>query len=785
MTWAHVNKEGLIDWTSDVEQDGLVQVKLPAIGERDRLYFKDGKARIERHMMEGAKGGKRPSPVESLAKEARELAIKAIGLYPLPSSKGSGQEAQGGVTVLIPCCGKAAWVRETVDSVLAQTRLPDAIKVLLMDADSRAMKDELEALSSIIRCERAERMDVVAARNYLAEQCGTEFFAFLDADDILQEDFLEKALSDEADFILTPFSRYEDGSVQEELGKPTEGNLAAVCRKSAFLALGGLDAGFAECGHEDTDFILSVLESGFAVRVEWGTRCLIRRDNDEEWRASSFTCSEPFIARQAEAIGKILEKHRNPLCASLAAAGLAALGTGDAAWKNRPFLRYLETGDDAHLRYILKKEHPQAITEEILSFINSCGTAGLYAALPGRDFAEAQEFAGGFEGWRFLNCEPTDKEKATIAKRVKGRAFDVLFLDATERDAPTFMDIVLEHDAALVNASLQLENESGAAFVAEAMRNYFCAFFPLYRKEIAEFSGDGLLLAGSLAGAETSLLEMERDSFVKEYEAEWGDPMKPQPVTFELGKDCNRECAYCPQVRGRPYPKYSDEEMYGRFDKMLARVEALAHGNIKPQLMGGEPALWSDGLVRKILKRLKDCPQIVVLTNRDIRTSAWEEDKRVVFYWHVVDWHDAGKIDIAPNERPMLVVTREDMDKLEAFMKANAGQKINFVEYDGNDEAMRLTPDDRTRLAKLKCIYCEIDAHEETPGILSDDEGRKFCREGKMRVWQANCTSMAIASCCRVDARYYRPYEEFCGQALPQEACADCQQWGIWLRMEE
>ena len=126
------------------------------------------------------------------------------------------------VSVLIPCFGKAAWLEECVRSVLAQTKPADNICILLMDRKSRRMKAGLEALSPAVRCICSERLGVCRARNVLAQNCPTEFFVFLDADDTLAPDFLEKTSARRADFVFSSCRILENGIIRERVELPSD-----------------------------------------------------------------------------------------------------------------------------------------------------------------------------------------------------------------------------------------------------------------------------------------------------------------------------------------------------------------------------------------------------------------------------------------------------------------------------------------------------------------------------------------------------------------------------------
>ena len=767
MIYAKFTDEGVLDWTSEVPQEGLAAMDLPAAGEGDEIRLeKDGTVSLIR----AGEPGEFLQEVESVISEALmnlEAASFFWALHNLMIEEKTEEGSIGAVSVLIPCYGKAAFVKETVQSAAAQTKPAEEIRVLLMDEASQAMQAELEALGKNVVCETHEQMDVVSARNYLAKKCKSEYFVFLDADDLLDSDFLEKACGFRSDFIAGACGFVFDG---EKHAAPDffYGNLTGVFRRDAFLDLGGLDAAFSECGREDTEFLLRAIFSGKSFRVEKSARYWIRRDRQNlEWKASSFTESDIFQNTQKTAVRMLLEKHR-----------IGFPGKTRAAIKKDDILsqRYVEDGNLCHLYYSLKDSNFFRLKVCERLFQQDVFSCGMF---PGRSFSAAPIFTGDFSQWRFLNCKPSAGQLAFIKERFMGRRFDVLFLSLPlDGKRPCFADLFRGTDKAMVHRSFAFSETSGSNFRIEAYRNFFCVHAPVFLEETTVYSS----IAEDLTwddvrtlvpdGAESNLQILTHFDKAA-YRQTYGRPYM-QMITFELNKECNRDCAYCTQARGRPFPHYDDEEIFSRFDKMLSHLEKITDGKISPQIMGGEPTLWSGALIEKILERLSDYPQVVVVTNHDKKDSAWERSPKVIFYTHLVDWEGMGKLPPAKNEGFMIVVTKQNLPFLEDFIRANAGQQINIDAYIGEDESLALSDEDRKIIAEIEAKYPAVDgailASVRTgyKSIVAPEE----C-VGKANIWRADCTSMTVCPCCGRDQKVI-PYAEFTGQLPCLEDCGDC-----------
>ncbi|NLH50638.1 MAG: glycosyltransferase family 2 protein [Myxococcales bacterium] len=125
------------------------------------------------------------------------------------------------VTVIIPCYNLGAYVKEAVESALAQ-RCP-AVEVLVIDDGSRdaatvRVLDELAARRPI-RLIRTPNRGVAAARNQGLQEARGEFVCFLDADDRLEPDALATlaaALRSSPEAVLAYPSGYRFGAYRSD-----------------------------------------------------------------------------------------------------------------------------------------------------------------------------------------------------------------------------------------------------------------------------------------------------------------------------------------------------------------------------------------------------------------------------------------------------------------------------------------------------------------------------------------------------------------------------------------
>jgi len=180
------------------------------------------------------------------------------------------------ISVLMPCFNHGAFIREAIDSVLAQT-LQDFEIVIVDDGSTDAVTTQ--TLSQL----RTAKTTVLttgnrglpAARNHAARHASGEFFCALDADDKLATTWFEKAIGvldarPEIAFVSHWLDTFGD---EHWTWKPERCDLpsllarnavngAALVRRNAFEAVGGYDESMRE-GCEDWDFWLRLVEHGF------------------------------------------------------------------------------------------------------------------------------------------------------------------------------------------------------------------------------------------------------------------------------------------------------------------------------------------------------------------------------------------------------------------------------------------------------------------------------------------------------------------------------------------
>ncbi|MCX6954347.1 MAG: glycosyltransferase family A protein, partial [Verrucomicrobia bacterium] len=99
------------------------------------------------------------------------------------------------VSVVIPCFNSARWLPATLDSVLAQTW--PRVEIIVVDDGSRddSLAVARRYASRGVRVESIANSGAAAARNHGLALARGDYLQFLDADDLLAPDKLEKQLA--------------------------------------------------------------------------------------------------------------------------------------------------------------------------------------------------------------------------------------------------------------------------------------------------------------------------------------------------------------------------------------------------------------------------------------------------------------------------------------------------------------------------------------------------------------------------------------------------------------
>jgi glycosyltransferase involved in cell wall biosynthesis len=199
----------------------------------------------------------------------------------------SGSE-NSDITVVIPCFNYGAYVREAVDSVLAQDGGPAQIVVVDDGSTDPGTTRSLDSLPDGVHVMRRENGGPAAARNSGAAETDTPYLLMLDADDKLAPGALASLRSPlDSDpqlgysYGLIEFFgewsgrlSFPDYDPYRLLYRPIVGATSLV-RRSVWDDIGGFDAKVR--GYEDWDFYLSALVRGWRGRRVPHVALLYRR----------------------------------------------------------------------------------------------------------------------------------------------------------------------------------------------------------------------------------------------------------------------------------------------------------------------------------------------------------------------------------------------------------------------------------------------------------------------------------------------------------------------------
>lgn len=206
------------------------------------------------------------------------------------------------VSVIIPCYNAAAFVQEAVESAIAQTHRP--LEIICVDNnstdDTLAILRRLEEQHpNLIRVFEEPQAGAPAARNCGLQHAWGKWIQFLDADDLLYPDKIERQLAlREADTELIIGSydwQTTDGrstAVRPLPGDPYQalyfsrfGNTVAnLWRKAALPGVAAWDTTYPSC--QDYDLLLRLVEAGVQWTLDPEPSALIRQQENSVSRFS-------------------------------------------------------------------------------------------------------------------------------------------------------------------------------------------------------------------------------------------------------------------------------------------------------------------------------------------------------------------------------------------------------------------------------------------------------------------------------------------------------------------
>ncbi len=765
---------------TEIECDGYVESDLKPLSDGESAVW-NGKEfeysfldRIEKMQDSGEK-----STEEGAVKGIQSAVYSAI----TPISSGKSWQFREGekAAVLIPCLGKAEYVLAAARSCARQTRMPDEIHILLMDEESAQKRQELEEVSSRVKCHEHERMNAAEARTYLAQLTEAEWIVFLDADDMLAENFIEEtsrhrcAVCYPAISILTG-AKAEDFECRKDLADihPANAvcqNLTALMRREAFLQT-GLDPELAE-GGEDLDFLLRLFEEKKFLAVHTsGTRYFWRQEVDGQ-----LTARKGFFVSSL----KMLFKHREFLAEELEWLGRLNKAQMRALW-------FLRNWTDKNL--ILYSQVPCLSCTDSYGFhLKKIAPLAVNAL---RNLAQISRTR--ITRSVFRPEDYTAEGGASIEEamgHIEGRSFDAVIFNPVDPEQPC--DMFLMQPQMIARKSLIDEMDGlgieGLDRVFYLLGKYSCFVFPRQRSRERIFAADSRAEEAWQTVCGMKFLPDEIKTRVSAYTEFmrtgefYTTSLNPlQKATFILNRKCNRSCEYCLEKEMESSCDLADDEIFSRFDTALCELEKLTGGRLVPHLMGGEPTIWSEKLTERIIERLKGYREVYVFTNGANRKSKFFEQPNFKFLTHLVDWKgkEFSGLEILPNELVNICVLKSELGDLEKFIETipedENKDKVYFQPCQSQNAEWNMDEEGFERLSEI------LLSHEIPSAVIQYAEnlknfGAEFvqrnCAQGQ-GVWNVDCISLKISPCCNMKNAV--PLEEF--NPARAKDCAGCLNFG-------
>lgn len=654
------------------------------------------------------------------------------------------------LTVLIPCWGKAKYVKDTVKSVLDNSLLPDKVIILLMDEDSVALKSELEAMSNIIDCREHERLDVARARNYLATLADSEWLMFLDADDQPDPCYFETLLKgDEPNSInaaiRASMARGFDLKKNEECNnKPVTKSFAIYTGCLTFTGCFIVHRDVMEQYQFDPDCNSASEDTAFLIKVY----------SDKKFVSYCYP----------ERIFKYLK------------------GTDNALTSVPP--------EEAHfdvtlLKHILPHVYDNLSRQKYLPLNGKQLLYAIKAAFSG-DFGPAEFFYDYENRYR----DKLQEKSSEIHKLIQESAARECFRYYKKEDylPMGYFPESIELDGAFDACIVLPENASEASIFSSS---YCCL---IHRDIIPEISGLPtwrqrleLLLAKytvKFIGTFSSESSYKELSFLyKKPELKYEDTPF-HSITFSLNRTCSENCAYCNQLK---VDNIDEDKLYENFDRYLTKAEEAYGVKVFPQLLGGEPTLLSYGTQIKILGRLKEYPMIMLFTNGYDKSAPLYVHPNVIKNVHAMTLTQAAELikELKKPDLTVYVATKGQLPEIEQWLESSRELvKDSFqlipcmntgnAEYDCGEEEL-------VKIAQLTKEYKLNDfaSPELTEVILQQrfDIARAQCPK-KTSTLQVDCITGKVLPCCNYAANVAVDIDEFdfndTTKYLNAEACSKC-----------
>lgn len=184
------------------------------------------------------------------------------------------------VSIIIPCYNQGKYVAEAIQSALDQTY--ENVEIVVVndgstDNSSEIIQQFADKYKNILFFDNKENNGVIFARNMAVDACSGDYILPLDADDIIEPTYVEKAenvLSNNSNIGIVYCRAKLFGSIEKEWKLSTFDKskilyencifCSALFRKTDFIKLGGYKD-YMAYGCEDYDLWLSFIEQHYDV----------------------------------------------------------------------------------------------------------------------------------------------------------------------------------------------------------------------------------------------------------------------------------------------------------------------------------------------------------------------------------------------------------------------------------------------------------------------------------------------------------------------------------------
>lgn len=638
-----------------------------------------------------------------------------------PSGGSLIKEKSNKISVLIPSYKKEKWVKEAIQSALDNTMKPFEVMVLAMtDEDYNSASEITDPIVKVIK---HNQLNASAARNKLVTLCNTEYFIFLDADDLLANNFIETVYNCEASIVGVPVKQeWEWTKVNRYY--IAYANLTVLLHKEVWNEIGGLREDLAT-GGEDNYFLNKIFEQkkwliDFSLDSYFEYRIVDKDSLFQKNNNANFNLS----------VEKELYLNKDWYLENLNKTALPLFWVKDSF---DDFLKKYKNGNNTGIPLKIDIKNP---------FYNNS-----FEKAVAERWNNARHL---FEESRMRDTNYVCKDENNI--QLYGRKFDVYVFSP-----PTLnWNFSKNKNAFYVNnpnVDLSLPTE-------EILKNYSVHF-----SETQNFIVDidnTISIENEIKKLKNEVKEMTKDIYIE------GPQAHENAYTLAFFSKCNKNCYYCLQ---NGLDKNLDENtLYENFLTAVNKLESLHGLRWRPILSGGEITLCSDEFAKKIMERLKDYDKITLLTNgTKYKESIFYKYPNVDAYVHLTEppFDDSF---LRHYDSACVIATKKDLPFIiDSIKNGKLKSSVHIPLYTGDDENLKLSLSDIELLNETVSTYF----HKQTFKLSFTDNPEKCLKLKFTHYRQVNLWDMTVYPCCGWKEPAI-PLEDWSLQNPSGKVCSTC-----------